>query len=279
MWSSGFIFMKTSFFAICFWKILLIEYPGKNNLMTEGCFCFAWFLRFLFYFAFYLDVLCASLVGSVPDGRGFQVPWNGSYRWLWASVLVLGIKRQSSGRVASSLNSLATFQGPAWVFWTHSSRAVRPEQWLHVHSCSDGFSTFDSPAAHPGNGPVYNYDRFPLFVSTVKTMPHKLSQRPISQVALDPVKLRINTNQLAEHWTLRRKPISSVCWLSSVMSGEMPAVYVIAACREIMRKVAFLFPVAYRIWLSSWLLGSFTMTQRELFLVFLLFPFHEVSWV
>lgn len=161
MWSSGFIFVKTSFFAICFWKIiLLIEYPGKNNLMTEGCFGFAWFLRFLLYFARHLDGLCASLVCSVPSGRGYQVPWNGSYRWLWASLWVLGIKRQSSGRVASSLNGLATFPGPAWLFWAHSSRAVRPEQWPHVHSCSYGFPTFGSPAQE-----MVPFTRSPISIS------------------------------------------------------------------------------------------------------------------
>ena len=41
--------------------------------------------------------------------RGHQIPWNWNYRWLWATMWVLGIKPGGSGRAASALNHWANF--------------------------------------------------------------------------------------------------------------------------------------------------------------------------
>ena len=52
-----------------------------------------------------LCMLCACLVPTEAR-RGHRLPWNWSYRWLWATVWVLRIE-PISGRVASVLNCWA----------------------------------------------------------------------------------------------------------------------------------------------------------------------------
>jgi hypothetical protein len=67
---------------------------------------------FKLLFLFYLSTcfacmnactLCAYL-GPMEARRGHQMPWNWSYKWLWASMWVMQTKPGSSPRVASELN-------------------------------------------------------------------------------------------------------------------------------------------------------------------------------
>jgi hypothetical protein len=77
------------FVRICLFSLMLIYFFKNNNFI-------------------YMNVLPACM--SVPHlhivcseaRRGYQIPWNWSYRWLWAVTWGLGIKSRSSERAAHS---------------------------------------------------------------------------------------------------------------------------------------------------------------------------------
>lgn len=45
--------------------------------------------------------------------KGQQIAWNGSYRWLWAALWVLGAEPRSSGRAASTQSHRAVYPSPS----------------------------------------------------------------------------------------------------------------------------------------------------------------------
>jgi hypothetical protein len=61
--------------------------------------------------------------------RGYQIPWNGSYRWMWATMLVVELGPGSPGRVMSAFD-----------FWAispslHARVLVCPAQQMEVTLC------------------------------------------------------------------------------------------------------------------------------------------------
>lgn len=58
------------------------------------------------FIGMYMYVPCTCLVPMETKG-GHQMPWNWSYRWLWATSSVLGIKPESFGKPASPFNCWA----------------------------------------------------------------------------------------------------------------------------------------------------------------------------
>lgn len=71
---------------------------------------------FLTYFSYVYQCvpacLCVRHEYKVPTEavKGYQVSWNYSYRGLWDTMSMLGIKPWSSGRAANALNYWAILQ-------------------------------------------------------------------------------------------------------------------------------------------------------------------------
>lgn len=90
--------------------------PGIKIRLSGFVFPFSFLktISFIYLFIFCVWFLCVCLV-STEAKRGCWSPWNWSYRWLWTTRWVLGIKFRSSGRASSASNcwtiSLAQLSG------------------------------------------------------------------------------------------------------------------------------------------------------------------------
>lgn len=85
--------------------------------------------------------MCMNVFLSVwvhaPGGCGahdcqsvHQIPWNCSYRWLWTTLWVLGVKLSSSARAAGTLNCPAISPSPQLYANTVQTSLLR--QWCHL---------------------------------------------------------------------------------------------------------------------------------------------------
>lgn len=73
--------------------------------------------------------------------KGQQIAWNGSSRWLWAALWVLGTEPRSSGRAASTLSHRAVYPSPSissslsgkshWSSIILLYRCPTPDTWRH----------------------------------------------------------------------------------------------------------------------------------------------------
>ena len=99
-------------------------WPGLlNHLMVQNI-CHRYFINFLQLLFMHMSVLpaCMSVhhmqacLLPAEVGRGCQIPWNWSYRWLWSSMWVLRIELGFPVGASSALKHWAISPAPTWMF-------------------------------------------------------------------------------------------------------------------------------------------------------------------
>lgn len=106
------------YFVWCWWSIL--PYTGEANALYWAIPTGSELSTMPFYFflrlytmdyirilikneVFFKNFICIGVLPAYISVRGHQIPWNWSYRELWAHI-VLGIEPRFSERIASAIN-------------------------------------------------------------------------------------------------------------------------------------------------------------------------------
>lgn len=73
------------------------------------------YLQFMYVSICLHEYVCHVYLGPLEVG-GFGCPYNRSYRWLWASIWVLGMEAPSSARATSARAAKPSLQPSVWIF-------------------------------------------------------------------------------------------------------------------------------------------------------------------
>jgi hypothetical protein len=68
--------------------------------------------------------------GAHKGQRGHCIPWNWSYGWLWAAMLMLGIEPPSSRKIANDLNHWAISLAPSTLLFERGSVNKPRAHWM-----------------------------------------------------------------------------------------------------------------------------------------------------
>lgn len=142
-----------------FFRYFQLQFSGSaetepTNTKIWSCLMFVFrvkdknYLILIFYSYFYVLFLWAILMHVCKYAvyawclqKGLQIPWNWSYRWLWAIMWVLRIKRVLLPWAASAWNLWPNFLASFWSFKmrimtapTPKSISVDSRKWFFDHT-------------------------------------------------------------------------------------------------------------------------------------------------
>lgn len=102
--------------------------------------------------------ICEAPLFQLPmeSRRGHYIPWTWRYRWLWATMQVLGTEPGSSREQSFLFTTLPSLQPLIWNWylahfyrWRHWQQQVRKHiQWTYNLYWSVSFLTFSSWSSH-----------------------------------------------------------------------------------------------------------------------------------
>lgn len=107
--------------------------------------------------------LCSMCTVPTKSLTWCQIPWNLSYRWFWATMLVLRIEPGSSGRALSTLNCWAVSLALWWFYFLTGQ--------------DEGFFILSEPGCSPGYT-LYSFDE------NYRTLRRKASLRGVHSPSL-----------------------------------------------------------------------------------------------